>query len=171
MPQGHAFVTSSCVSLNPRHCFTQFGSRNVSLKCSAAEIGLNESRGKFPRREVWENRKPSLRVSLKSRACIWMTNLCVSPPFKKSFASAETPGPGLGRLYISIHNWWPGPRQTAHYTCNMDSLSVSDACPRLDLTLSHHCVCGGAGGEGREGAGKGVCVCENVRPCTCLCPK
>lgn len=69
-----------------------------------------------------------------------MPNVCFCPPFKKSFTSAETPGPGLWRLYISIHNWWPGPRQTAHYTCNMDSLRVSDACPRLDLTMSHHCV-------------------------------
>lgn len=81
-----------------------------------------------------------------------MTNLCVCPPFKKSFTSGETPGPGLWRLYISIHNWWPGPRQTAHYTCNMDSLLVSDACPRLDLTLSHHCVW-------REWH---MCVCESL---------
>lgn len=92
----------------------------------------------------------------------WQT--CVSvPPFKKSFTSGETPGPRLWRLYISIHNWWPGPRQTAHYTCNMDSLLVSDACPRLDLTLSHHCVWRG------NGERDGVCVCENVCVCTCKC--
>lgn len=83
-----------------------------------------------------------------------MTNLCVCPSFKKSFTSGETPGPGLWRLYISIHNWWPRLRQTAHYTCNMDSVLVSDACPRVDLTLSHHCVCRGS-------------VCESV--CVCLC--
>lgn len=69
-----------------------------------------------------------------------MTNLCVCPSLKKSFTSVETPGPGLWRLYISIHNWWPRPRQTAQYTCNMDSFLVSNACPRLDLTVSHHCV-------------------------------
>lgn len=82
-------------------------------------------------------------LSLKSSACIWMTNLCICPPFKKSFTSSETPEPGLWRLYISIHNWWPRPRQTAHYTCNMDSVLVSDACPRVDLNLSHHCVWSG----------------------------
>lgn len=91
-----------------------------------------------------------------------MTNLCVCPPFKKSFTSGETPGPGLWRLYISIHNWWPGPRQTAHYTCNMDSLLVSDACSRLDLTLSHHCVWRG-NGEGTVY----VRVCLYVQMCAC----
>lgn len=93
-----------------------------------------------------------------------MTNLCVCPPFKKSFTSGETPGPGLWRLYISIHNWWPGPRQTAHYTCNMDSLLVSDACPRLDLTLSHHCV------RSRNGEGMAY-VCLHVQECEldCVC--
>lgn len=89
-----------------------------------------------------------------------MTNLCVCPPFKKSFTSAETPGPGLWRLYISIHNWWPRPRQTAHYTCNMDSVLVSDACPHVDLTLSHHCV------WRRNGEGM---LYVNVRICVSVC--
>lgn len=96
-----------------------------------------------------------------------MTNLCVCPPFKKSFTSGETPGPGLWRLYISIHNWWPGPRQTAHYTCNMDSLLVSDACPRLDLTLSHHCVWSW-NGEGMAYVYGRLTTCARVFTCVCV---
>lgn len=96
-----------------------------------------------------------------------MTNLCVCPPFKKSFTSGETPGPGLWRLYISIHNWWPGPRQTAHYTCNMDSLLVSDACPRLDLTLSHHCVWSW-NGEGMAYVYGRLATCARVFTCVCV---
>lgn len=133
---------------------------DASLKISTTGTGLNKSRGKVPQAgSVGE--QEIFSMSLKSWACIWMTNLCVCPSFMKSFTSGETPGPGLWRLYISIHNWWPGPRQTVHYTCNMDSLLVSDACPRLDLTLSHHCVW--------RGNGVWVCVDICARESMCLC--
>lgn len=85
----------------------------------------------------------------------WQT--CASIPLflkKKSFTSGETPGPGLCKLYISIHNWWYGPRQT-HYTCNMDSLMVSDDA-LVWTSLRPIIVCGG-------GMREGMCVPTSAR--------
>lgn len=83
-----------------------------------------------------------ISVGLRSPGCASECQMCASVPLLRNpLRVLRHQGLGCGGCIFLFIIDDPDPdRQTAHYTCNMDSLRVSDACPRLDLTMSHHCV-------------------------------